>query len=254
MTLITPEQLPTWVLGELTVDSGPQGWKHLRIRGYNYTGLDVAVPPLQDHLIVVYKDGMTKMNRRCSGHWKCENVGPGVVSVMTPAERSEWSWSAPIEVLHVYITPQKFAQIASDALDNDIAHVELRDILKSDDPLLEHIARVLDAEARAESLGGEIFIEGMTNQICVHILRKYAGDYKLRSGPRRGLTPVQIRDVHRYIDEHISESITLVDLAAVVDASVYYFIRQFQISFGCAPHSYLMKRRVEGQRTPRPQQ
>jgi AraC family transcriptional regulator len=245
MMLVTPEQIPNWVPGDLTVDSASQGWEHLRIRGYSYKDLAVTVPPLQDYLIVVYKAGTTPMKRRCVGQWKGEHVGPGVVSLMTQAEPSDWVWSAPIEVLHVYISPQKFVQIASDALDNDVTHVELRDILKAHDPYLEYMARVLDAEAGSGSLGGKIFVEGITNQICVHILRKYAGEHKLRSGPHRGLTTAQIRNLTSYINDHMSENITLADLAAVVDASVYAFIRQFKISFGSAPHCYLMKRRVE---------
>lgn len=243
--LITPEQLPIWVPGDLTVDSLPKAWDGLRIRGYHYKNLDVTIPPLGDHMIVVYKNGATTMNRRCSGPWRAGDVGPGAVSILTQAEQSHWFWYEPIEVLHLYITPSKLASIASDALEKDIQHVELRDVLCAKDPFLEQIAMVLDKEVKETSLGADLLIDAMTNQLCIHILREYAGDFKIRSIPSRGLSRTQINKITKYIDENISETISLDDLASIAEASIYYFIRQFKISFGAAPHAYLMKCRAE---------
>src|SRR5437016_4217833 len=67
--LITPEELPKWVPGELTLDSAPLAWEGLRIRGYRYAGSDVPVPALHDYMVVVYKEGATPMHRRCDGGW-----------------------------------------------------------------------------------------------------------------------------------------------------------------------------------------
>ena len=53
--LITPDELPRWVPGELTMDSAPLGWDGVRIRGYRYTALDVPIPGLHDYMIVAYQ-------------------------------------------------------------------------------------------------------------------------------------------------------------------------------------------------------
>lgn len=33
---ITPDDLPRWVPGELTLDSTPLGWDGMRLRGYRF--------------------------------------------------------------------------------------------------------------------------------------------------------------------------------------------------------------------------
>lgn len=242
--LITPEQLPIWVPGELTVDSGAQSWDGLRLRGYRYENLDVPIPPIQDYMIVVYRDGQTPMNRRCSGPWKSESVHPGVVSILTQAEKSHWHWTEAVEVLHIYISPTKLAQIASDATDKQVEHVKLRDVLRADDQVLRYIAETLFNEAKSSALGGQILVESITNQICIHILRNYASEFRIKLNPSRGLSRVQMKKIESYIENHISEKISLADLAEIANSSVYYFIRQFQISYGCSPHAYLMQRRL----------
>ena len=250
MRLIAPEELPIWVPGQLTVDSAECGWDGLRIRGYEYENLDVHIPGMADYMIVVYKRGVTPMNRRCSGPWQSDEVAPGVVSILTQAEQCHWHWTTPIEVLHLYVSPKKLAQVASDALDKEVEHVELRDILRATDPALGSIANALrDEAAPDEALGSPILIESITNQICVHLLRHYAGDFKFRARPRRGLSPAQMKSVTDYIDAHISENISLAELASIANSSVFYFVRQFQSSFSVPPHAYIVHRRLEKARS-----
>jgi len=62
---------------------------------------------------------------------------------------------------------------------------------------------------------------------------------------RGGLAPWQVRCVSTYIEEHLSETIHCEHLSDLVDLSVSHFMRSFRDSFGCPPHAYLMKRRME---------
>src|ERR1700675_3968868 len=68
--LITPEELPKWGPGDLTLDSASLAVDGLRIRGYRFAGSDVPVPALRDYVIVVYKEGVTPMHRRCDSGWR----------------------------------------------------------------------------------------------------------------------------------------------------------------------------------------
>jgi AraC family transcriptional regulator len=62
---------------------------------------------------------------------------------------------------------------------------------------------------------------------------------------RGGLAPWQIRRVATHIEEHLGESIQCVDLSALTRLSLSHFMRAFRDSFGCPPHAFLMKRRME---------
>ena len=48
--LITPDELPRWVPGDVTLDSAPLGWDGVRLRGYRYAPLDVPVPAMQQYM------------------------------------------------------------------------------------------------------------------------------------------------------------------------------------------------------------
>lgn len=62
---------------------------------------------------------------------------------------------------------------------------------------------------------------------------------------RGGLAAWQQRTATAYIEEHLSEPISLTTLAQLVRLSPYYFCRTFKQSFGVPPHRYHSNRRIE---------
>ena len=243
--LITPDELPIWVPGETTVDSAPLGWEGVRIRGYRYTPLDVPIPGVRDYIIVAYKDGATTMNRRCTGDWRNEPVAPGCVSLLTHAVHSHWRWSEDIEVTHLYLSPRTMAEVAAEAYERHIKDVELRDVLRADDPVLAGIAASLAGEAQEAGLGGRLYVESLRNHVCVHILRRYADVIFREPNRSGGLSRAQCELLSQYFEENLDRNLSLAELAGVVQLSVFHFTRKFRAEFGCPPHSYVMRKRLE---------
>lgn len=62
---------------------------------------------------------------------------------------------------------------------------------------------------------------------------------------KAGLAAWQVRRVTAYIDAHLAGSIRNRDLASAVKLSCGYFCQAFKDSFGCPPHAYIVRRRVE---------
>ncbi|WP_454917004.1 helix-turn-helix domain-containing protein [Xanthobacter sediminis] len=243
--LIKPEDLPRWVPGELTLDSDPLGWDGVRIREYRYSGLDVPVPAMQDYMIVIYKDGVTPMSRRCDASWREERVMPGSVSLLTHAANSHWRWTEDIEVCHLYLSPAAVAEVAAEAYERHIRAVELFDVLRTDDPVIAGVAEMLAREARAGGLGGRLYTESLRNQACIHLLRHYADVSFREPSSYGGLSRAQCRLLVQFIEEHLDRNISLADLAGIAGLSIFHFTRKFRAEFGCPPHAYVMRRRIE---------
>ena len=243
--LITPDELPIWVPGETTVDSAPLAWEGVRARGYRYTALDVPIPGIREYIIVAYKDGATLMNRRSTGDWRNEHVGPGCISLLTHATESHWRWGEDIEVTHLYLSPETMAQVAAEAYDRHINKVELRDVLRADDPVLVGIAASLAQEAREAGLGGRLYAEALRNHACVHILRHYANVIFREPSRSGGLSRAQCQLLNQYFEENLDRNISLAELAGVVQLSEFHFARKFRNEFGCPPHAYVMRKRIE---------
>ena len=62
---------------------------------------------------------------------------------------------------------------------------------------------------------------------------------------RGGLAPWQVRGLTTYISANLNASLSCEMLARLVNLSVSHFARAFKCTFGCSPHAFLMRRRVE---------
>jgi AraC family transcriptional regulator len=69
-----------------------------------------------------------------------------------------------------------------------------------------------------------------------------------RPGPRRsrgGMAPHRLRRVEAYIEAHLDRRLSLEELAALAELSLFHFARAFKVTTGKAPHEYVRHRRLE---------
>lgn len=243
--LIPPEALPRWVPGRILLSSDRLDWNGVSMRSYRYTGLDVRVPPLRDYMIVVYRQGGTPMERQFDGRWSRERCTPGDVSLLTRSERSHWHWTQDIDVIHVYLTRDLLAKVSSEAMDRDIVDVRLEDVLRTRDPVICAAAAAIAAEAEQQGMGGGLYVEAVATQMSVHLLRKYSSISYRQGSHVGGLSNRQVRRVADYIETHLDAALNLDQLALVAGVSTWHFLRQFRTRFHCAPHAYVIERRIE---------
>lgn len=72
------------------------------------------------------------------------------------------------------------------------------------------------------------------------MLRPAGSDYAVG-----GLAPWQLRLVCNYIDEHLSDRITIDELASIARLSRSHFTRAFKASVGWPPHNFILQQRIE---------
>lgn len=242
--LMKPQELPKWVPGKVLLASDNFGWSNVMLRSYQYDPSDVYVPAMRDFMLVAYRRGPTSMDRKVDGPWSHEFMIPGNVSLLTRAEESHWHWTSDIEVTHLYLTRDLLAKISAETFDRDIEDVRLRDVLKTDDQLLRSGIDAVAQEVRGNNLGGRLFVDAVATQICVQILRRYATVVFRGSRSPCGLSPMQAKMVSDYIEVNLDQQLSLDELAAVAHVSSSHFLRQFKLRFGCAPHCYVIQRRL----------
>ena len=63
--------------------------------------------------------------------------------------------------------------------------------------------------------------------------------------PKTGLVPWRLKRVLAYVDDHLSETVTLADMAQAAGLSRMHFAAQFRMATGLRPHEYLLKCRIE---------
>ena len=241
--LVPPDDIPQWIPGELTLDSSGCRWEGVTLKGYNYADLHVAIPTMRDYMIVVYEGEPARMGRRCSGPWEYHRVESGVVSLLTRAEQSEWAWSRPIAVSHVYLSHDAITKVAGDIYDRDIADVEIGDKVRAVDNFLPGISHALRQELSGGEVGGRVMVETLRTQACVHVLRSFA-QTRFREPKSSGtFTRAERRILTEYLAENLTRNVSLAEMAGVVGLSEFHFLRKFRVEFGCPPHRWLIEER-----------
>lgn len=208
---------------------------------------EVAVPPLQDYVLTMHLAGPMTMDRRIDvGPWKRELLVPGTVSVLTRAVPSTWHPTLPTKATHLYLSRGLLTRVFADTFDRDVADVLLRDVLKADDDILRPCIETMTEEVRTHCLGGQLLVDALATQVCVQLLRRYADvTFHESRVPGTGFCRPQAKIVAQYIEEYLDQKLRLAELAQVAHVSVNHFLRQFKLSFGCAPHFYVIQRRLE---------
>lgn len=239
------QELADWVPGRMSLDSEGLGWAHVGARAWTYEGQEVTVPAMREYLLVGYTGGATPMRRRYDGRWKDERMRPGMVSLLTRAQKVQWTWEEKIDVSHVYLSAALVEEVAAEALDCAAPRVELHDVLRAEDPVLSAAIAAIAGEARAGGLGGPVYVDHMSRALVVHLLRRYASVTPKRVGAEGGLSPAERARVTALVEERLAEPLDLTVMAGAVGMTPCAFARRFRRSFGMAPWAYVMDRRLE---------
>jgi AraC family transcriptional regulator len=112
------------------------------------------------------------------------------------------------------------------------------------DPLLHHIALVLQATSNADSTAAGLYAEVLTNALAVHFLQRYAACRHTVPEMPGGLSPAKLRRTIVYIQAHLEQELSLTTLAAMVHLSPDHFARLFKQATGQTPHQYVLACRI----------
>jgi AraC-like DNA-binding protein len=117
--------------------------------------------------------------------------------------------------------------------------------LKADDPLLQHMALVLQAAVEGEGVAGHLYAESLADALVVHFLRRYVAARQSMKELTGGLSPYKLRCTTAYITAHLDQELSLATLAAISQTSPAHFARLFKHATGLPPHQYVITCRME---------
>lgn len=242
--LIAPRELPVWVPGEVVSDSAGLGWKDIAQRSYRYHGQDVEIPPMDSFMIVQYRRGDTPMDRQVEGRWTRTHCRPGNFSLLSRSTDSHWHWTAGVEVSHLYLSNSLLCRVAGELQDREVEAVQLHDILRGSDPTVTQIAEGITREAHTQKPGGALYVEALSLQLAVHLLRDYATCALRKKRLPGGLSARQLARLEDFVDTHLHEALSIEQMAEALGLGVWTFVRQLRRSLGCSAYAYVVERRL----------
>ncbi|HEY9578321.1 MAG TPA: AraC family transcriptional regulator [Rhizorhapis sp.] len=93
--------------------------------------------------------------------------------------------------------------------------------------------------------GGRLFVEGLAKATIVHLFRQYSDGSPTPMPMRGGLGAARLHRVIDYIEAHLSDDLSVRELATIAGLSAHHFGLAFRQSTGHPPHRYVIMRRIE---------
>jgi AraC-like DNA-binding protein len=199
----------------------------------------------RSHLLVAYEQGV-----RREGETRIDGVPPSSLRDLTrkltlvPAGHDYFEWhqlQSSARLLYVYLDP---VELAVGFTFNSSRTLLNPGRLFENAALWSTIAK-LNGLLQSPLPGNQPYFEALGAVVMHELLRLNSGTSHREPLARGGLAAWQQRLVASYIEEHVSEHISLATLAHLARLSRYHFSRAFKQSFGVPPHRYHTNRRIE---------
>jgi AraC family transcriptional regulator len=156
---------------------------------------------------------------------------------------SHVTWPSVRESVIVALTEDALRTLATHEFDT--AGVELRPPpFGTVDSWALRIGQLLKAELTQREVPNELYVDSLITLFGVHILRHYSNVRRPPLVTRGGLSASVARRLQDYIDNNLSHSLPVAELAGMAGLSVRHFIQAFTRSFGEPPHRYVVDRRL----------
>jgi AraC family transcriptional regulator len=194
----------------------------------------------EHHTLSLYLEGGFDILRR--DRPQCRHGAPGKLCLLPAEHESDWRVMGPIRFLHLYFPTEQFDALAVTLLDREPRELHLLDRTYMDDPVLAAQCRqlaVLDWDTPDGRLSGN----ALGHEVLAHLMLSHT-ERRHTVTVKGGLAPWQRRRVGELIEARLDGELTVGELAAELALSEYHFARMFRASFGQAPHSWVMQRRL----------
>jgi len=192
------------------------------------------------HLLAVFEDA-----QRADGETYIEglprstqrNVSHKLTFV--PAGHTYYQWQVPrtpTRVMFIYLDPTELTLPPSTAPTPRLFF---------EDNALWESALKLKRAVESNDADNQLYFDALAVILVHELARLRRRSSQPAPQVKGGLALYHQRIVNAYIEEHLSEPISLATLAQLAHLSPYHFCRAFKQSFGVPPHRYHATRRIE---------
>ena len=115
------------------------------------------------------------------------------------------------------------------------------------DETIRGIMELFVLEVQAKGRNGNVYLRNLLSLLSTHYIQNFSNYFdQLNSQLSLSkLDQMQVDKINQYLEDNISRSITVDDLAELLHYSKFYFLREFKKFTGLTPYQHLMNKRLE---------
>jgi AraC family transcriptional regulator len=187
--------------------------------------------------------GAAQLDWRRENRYSRNGVKPGDMLVVPPSNCNRLRTDLAIEVFCCPIGPDGLERIAAQEWTPGCSPFEVVESLNRSDEDLWNLGRRLASQIRSPLPGSRVYAEALQTQIAIHLLWHYST--LARPGDKaEDLADSRLRPVIDYIEENLTDDVSLETLAGVAGLSPNYFLGAFRQATGRTPHRYVTELRI----------
>ncbi len=135
-----------------------------------------------------------------------------------------------------------------DVYPDNLPHDELQ-FLKNynlHDPLLKNFIELFYFEVEKNGINGDRYIHNLLTTFSEYFMHNYSNCNALKNNsPASRITKDHVSIIRNFIVQNIDEPITIEELAAEINMSKFYFLKEFKKATELTPYQYLVEIRMD---------
>lgn len=207
----------------------------------------VEIPALRNTIVAIHVGASVQATCRRSGYTHRGAIVHGDVEIIPAGTPSVWEIRDKDTYLALSLPPEILSTVA-EQLDLDPRRIEIKNRFQVRDAQLESIGWALKAEMDSGYPSGQLYLDSLGLSVAARLVRCHSSVSSVSVNPGKSIRRMsgrRLREVLIYIEDNLSQNMSLADIAAVAGLSVSHFKSLFRESVGMPAHQYLIRRRVE---------
>lgn len=196
------------------------------------------------HVLCLHLGEPVPVSYRMDGHQRQGMRLHGQYCVVPAGASTRWVVSQPARSLLLRLTPSLLGE-TSQAMGLGSGGALLAPAIHVRDPQVERIGWMMQAEDHDAYPGGRLFADSLASALATRLLTLQSRRALVADTKSRALPGWRLRRVQDYVEAHLDEPLSLLELAAVAGYSASHFKALFKQATGVPVHRYVLERRVE---------
>jgi AraC family transcriptional regulator len=218
------------------------GWEGICVQSHRQPAWETPHVCGPHHSIAVHSEPI-QTERLLDSRRQRERIVKGDIVIIPANTQNQHSWNREVAFSLLLLDPTHIAQIAHESIDVD--RVEILPHFATPDPLIYQICLALKSEITSGGLCSRLYVDSLITTLAIRLLRQYSAQEPLIREYIDGLSKHKLNQVSEYINDHLTENLSLKELAALVEMSPHYFTSLFKQSTGLSAYQYVIHRRME---------
>ena len=204
------------------------------------------LPGFEDVLLAIHIGAAAKLTCRRGGRYYSGRAVHGDIDVVPANTSMRWEAHDQNDRTLIVAVPVRLLHKVAQESELDPKRMEILNRFQIRDRELELLGWALQREAESGYPSGRVYLDGLTVATASRLVARHSSlSQKFSPNGNVGLTGYRLKQILAFIEEQLTEDLSLARIAAVAGVSSSHLNALFRHSMGVAVHQYVIQRRVE---------